>query len=260
MESARINLSYTPIKAPISGRIGRSNITVGAMVTAYQPTPLAVIQQLDPIYVDVTQASADLLRLRTKPGERKPEARGSSQRKVKLLLEDGTPYPQEGTLQFRTSTVDPTTGSVTLRHGVRQSQTCPAPGHVRACGRRGGRERTGPSRSSAGGEPRPEGESYCPGGERRRNKVEQRPIVLDRAIGDKWLVTKGLAPGRPADRRRDCRRFAPAIPSGPSHFTRRKNRCDRRQPTRQPRQSRRGTQWPDSFLIVLFSPGSSPSG
>jgi len=64
VESARINLSYTPIKAPISGRIGISNITVGSMVTAYQAVPLAVIQQLDPIYVDVTQANAELLRLR----------------------------------------------------------------------------------------------------------------------------------------------------------------------------------------------------
>ena len=73
MESARINLSYTPIKAPISGRIGKSNITVGAMVTAYQPIPLAVIQQLDPIYVDVTQASVDLLRLRRSIGKREPQ-------------------------------------------------------------------------------------------------------------------------------------------------------------------------------------------
>jgi membrane fusion protein (multidrug efflux system) len=115
MQKASIDLSYTPIKAPISGRIGKSNITVGAMVTAYQATPLAVIQQLDPIYVDVTQASADLLRLRRSLEGGELKQSGSGQRKVRLLLEDGTSYPATGTLQFRDVTVDPTTGSMTLR-------------------------------------------------------------------------------------------------------------------------------------------------
>src|SRR5512137_1511007 len=104
VESARINLSYTPIKAPISGRIGKSNITVGAMVTAYQPIPLAVIQQLDPIYVDVTQASADLLRLQRSLGSGDLKRSGES-RQVSLVLEDGTPYSHQGTLQFRDVTV-----------------------------------------------------------------------------------------------------------------------------------------------------------
>lgn len=115
VESARINLSYTPIKAPISGRIGISNVTVGAMAAAYQPTPLAVIQQLDPIYVDVVQANADLLRLRSRSASGQLRQAGAAQSKVKLLLEDGTAYPSRGTMQFRDVTVDPTTGSVTLR-------------------------------------------------------------------------------------------------------------------------------------------------
>ena len=193
VESARINLSYTPIKAPISGRIGRSNITVGAMVTAYQPVPLAVIQQLDPIYVDVTQASADLLRLRRKleSGNIKSD---SGQRRVQLLLEDGTPYSVAGTLQFRDVTVDPTTGSVTLRIVFPNSKLVLLPGmFVRAVIEEGVDEQAllipqqGVSRDPRGN---PIALVVDAAG-----KVEQRAIVLDRAIGDKWLVTEGLVPG-----------------------------------------------------------------
>ncbi len=193
VESARINLSYTPIKAPISGRIGKSNITVGAMVTAYQPTPLAVIQQLDPIYVDVSQASADLLRLRREleSGNLKD---GLGQRKVQLLLEDGTPYAVTGTLQFRDVTVDPTTGSVTLRIVFANPKHVLLPGmFVRAVVEEGADEQAllipqqGVSRDPKGN---PVALVVNATG-----IVEPRAIVLDRAIGDKWLVTKGLAPG-----------------------------------------------------------------
>jgi membrane fusion protein (multidrug efflux system) len=193
VESARINLSYTPVKAPISGRIGRSNITVGAMVTAYQPTPLAVIQQLDPIYVDVTQASVDLLRLRREM-ESGNLKNGSSRRKVQLLLEDGTPYPLSGTLQFQDVTVDPTTGSVTLRMVFANPKQVLLPGmFVRAVVEEGADEQAllipqqGVSRDPKGN---PMALVVNTAG-----KVEQRAIVLDRALGDKWLVTKGLAPG-----------------------------------------------------------------
>jgi membrane fusion protein (multidrug efflux system) len=193
LESARINLSYTPIKAPISGRIGKSNITVGAMVTAYQPTPLAIIQQLDPIYVDVTQASVDLLRLRRnlESGNLKTV---SSRRTVQLLLEDGTPYPISGTLQFQDATVDPTTGSVTLRIVFPNAKNVLLPGmYVRAVIQDGVNEQAllipqqGVSRDPKGN---PIALLVNAAG-----KVEQRPIVLDRAIADKWLVSKGLAPG-----------------------------------------------------------------
>jgi membrane fusion protein (multidrug efflux system) len=193
VESARINLSYTPIKAPICGRIGRSNITVGAMVTAYQPTPLAVIQQLDPIYVDVTQASTDLLRLRRalESGDLKSD---SSRGKVRLLLEDGTPYTLMGALQFQDVTVDPTTGSVTLRIVFANPKQVLLPGmFVRAVVEEGADEQAllipqqGVSRDPKGN---PIALVVNAAG-----KVEQRALVLDRAIGDKWLVTEGLAPG-----------------------------------------------------------------
>ena len=128
VEAARINLGYTRVAAPISGRIGKSSVTDGALVTAYQPAPLAVIQQLDPIYVDVTQSSAELLRLRRNLESGRLSADGETSRKVRLLLEDGTPYPQEGTLQFRDVTVDPTTGSFTLRIVVPNPRNLLLPG------------------------------------------------------------------------------------------------------------------------------------
>jgi membrane fusion protein, multidrug efflux system len=194
LESARINLSYTPIQAPITGRIGKSNITVGAMVTAYQGTPLAVIQQLDPIYVDVIQASTDLLRLRRKLESGNLTDGSGSQRKVKLLLEDGTPYPVEGTLQFRDVTVDPTTSSVTLRLVFANPKQVLLPGmFVRAVIEEGVNEQAllipqqGVSHDLKG--------NAVALVVNKENKVEQRALELDRAMGDKWLVTKGLAPG-----------------------------------------------------------------
>ncbi|MBM3302995.1 MAG: efflux RND transporter periplasmic adaptor subunit, partial [Deltaproteobacteria bacterium] len=115
VETARINLGYTCVTAPISGRIGKSNVTDGALVTAYQPIALATIQQLDPIYVDVPQSTTELLRLRRRLEGGRLNQNGTNQKTVKLILEDGTRYPQEGTLQFRDVTVEPTTGSVVLR-------------------------------------------------------------------------------------------------------------------------------------------------
>jgi membrane fusion protein (multidrug efflux system) len=192
VESARINLAYTPLKAPISGRIGKSAVTVGALVTAYQPTPLAVIQQLDPIYVDVTQASADLLRLRRNLAS--GELTSTRQSKVKLLLEDGTPYPREGKLQFRDVTVDPATGSVVLRMIFPNPEATLLPGmFVRAIVEEGVNDKAilapqqGVTRD-------PKGNASClvvgPGG-----KVEERQIVTERAVGDAWLVTSGLKEG-----------------------------------------------------------------
>jgi membrane fusion protein (multidrug efflux system) len=194
MQKASIDLSYTPIKAPISGRIGKSNITVGAMVTAYQATPLAVIQQLDPIYVDVTQASADLLRLRRSLEGGELKQSGSGQRKVRLLLEDGTSYPATGTLQFRDVTVDPTTGSMTLRLVFPNPKQVLLPGmFVRAVVEEGVNEQAVliPQQAVARD---PKGNPIALL-VNSAGKVEQRPLTLDRAIEDKWLVTKGLTPG-----------------------------------------------------------------
>ena len=194
LESARINLSYTPIKAPISGRIGISNITVGALATAYQPTPLAVVQQLDPIYVDVVQASAELLRLRSHLESGRLKQNGPIQSKVKLFLEDKTPYPLEGTLQFRDVTVDPTTGSVTLRMVFPNPHQVLLPGmFVRAVVEEGVTEQAllapqqGVTRDIKG--------IPIAWVVSKDDRVEQRTLELDRVVGDKWLVTSGLVPG-----------------------------------------------------------------
>ena len=193
VESARINLSYTPIKSPITGRIGISNVTVGGMATAYQPTPLAVVQQLDPIYVDVVQASAELLRLRQRMESGRLKQGGAIQ-KVKLFLEDKTPYALTGTMQFRDVTVDPTTGSVTLRLVFPNPNQILLPGmFVRAVVEEGVSEQAllvpqqGVTRDTKGNPV-----ALVVG---KDEKVEQRILELDRAIGDKWLVTSGLAPG-----------------------------------------------------------------
>ncbi len=115
LETAGIDLAYTDITAPIAGRTGRSGVTEGAIVTAYQPAALVTVQQLDPMYVDVPQSTNDLLRLRRRLEDGRLNQNGSDHKTVSLLLEDGSPYPHAGTLQFREVTVDPTTGSVILR-------------------------------------------------------------------------------------------------------------------------------------------------
>lgn len=194
LESTKINLAYTPIKAPISGRIGKSTITVGAMVTAYQQTPLAVIQQLDPIYVDVMQASAELLALRRRLESGNLKQGDASRKKVALLLEDGTPYPHRGTLQFQDVTVDPTTGSVTLRLVFANPNQVLLPGmFVRAVIEEGSNEQALlVPQQGIGRDPKGNPIALVVDSQ---GKVEQKPLALDRAIGGKWLVTKGLAPG-----------------------------------------------------------------
>ena len=164
------------------------------MATAYQPTPLAVVQQLNPIYVDVVQASAELLRLRRRLGDGNLKQRGAIQGKVKLVLEDKTPYPLAGTMQFRDVTVDPTTGSVTLRLIFPNPNQVLLPGmYVRAVVQEGVNEQAllvpqqGVTRDVKGIPI-----AWVVG---KDDKVEQRTLELDRAIGDKWLVTSGLTPG-----------------------------------------------------------------
>jgi membrane fusion protein (multidrug efflux system) len=194
VESARINLSYTPLRAPISGRTGKSSVTPGALVTAYQPTALVTIQQLDPIYVDVTQSSADLLRLRRNLASGRLKRAGSVENSVKLILEDGTPYPRDGKLQFRDVTVDPTTGSVVLRMVFPNPDSTLLPGmFVRATVEEGVLENAilapqqGVTRD-------PKGNASALVLEAEQ-KAAFRPIVVDRAIGDRWLVTSGLSEG-----------------------------------------------------------------
>jgi membrane fusion protein (multidrug efflux system) len=194
LETARINLSYTQITAPISGRIGRSNVTEGAIVTAYQPQALATVQQLDPMYVDVPQSTNELLRLKRRIGEGRLNQNSKSQQKVRLILEDNNEYSMEGTLQFRDVTVDPTTDSVILRVVFPNPDDILLPGmFVRAAVQEGIHEHAILiPQQAVSRDPKGKPVTLIVDGE---DKVQQRMLVLDRAIGDKWLVSSGLAAG-----------------------------------------------------------------
>ena len=194
VETARINLKYTFITAPISGRIGKSNVTEGSLVTAQQPTVLATIQRLDPMYVDVPQSTAEVLRLRRGLKEGRLDQNGADQKKVKLIMEDGAAYPLEGTLQFRDVTVDPTTGSVILRLIFPNQNGVLLPGmFVRAVVQEGvNKQAILIPQQAVSRDPR--GNPFTLIVDDKSN-VQQRMLTLDRAIGDQWLVSSGLAPG-----------------------------------------------------------------
>ena len=195
VEAARINLAYTKVTAPISGRIGRSTITDGALVTASQPTALATIQQLDSMYVDVTQSSSELLKLKQNLASGLLiKDSGAAQARVKLLLEDGSAYPLPGTLKFSEVTVDQSTGSIILRAVFPNPKQVLLPGmFVRAVVEEGVNEQAilAPQR---GVTRNPKGEALVMvvGAE---EKVEPRPVKVVRTIGDTWLVSEGLKAG-----------------------------------------------------------------
>lgn len=194
VETARINLAYTKVTAPISGRIGRSTVTNGALVTASQPAALATIQQLDSMYVDVTQSSAELLKLKQNLAKGLLKNNGASQARVKLVLEDGSAYPLTGTLKFSEVTVDQSTGSITLRAIFPNPKQTLLPGmFVRAILEEGVNDNAilVPQRSVTRN---PQGEAMVMAigaGE----KVEPRPIKVVRTVGDNWLVSDGLKAG-----------------------------------------------------------------
>ncbi|EIZ78510.1 efflux transporter, RND family, MFP subunit [Novosphingobium sp. Rr 2-17] len=189
--SDAVNLEFTRVTAPITGRIGRSAYTKGALVTSGQSDALATIQQLDPIYVDITQSSADLLRLRRSlaKGDLLP-----SSTKVKLTLEDGTTYEREGTIEFSEVTVDTQTGTVTIRAKFANPDGYLLPGmFVRVVAPQGMLSngilapQQGISRDAKG-----EGTALVVNAQ---GKVEQRTVVTGQAIGTKWLITSGLKAG-----------------------------------------------------------------
>jgi membrane fusion protein (multidrug efflux system) len=194
VDMARINLRYTSITAPISGRIGRSNITEGALVTAQQPTVLATIQRLDPMFVDVPQSTAEVLRLRRGLKEGRLDQNGADQKKVQLIMEDGTAYPLEGTLQFRDVTVDPTTGSVVLRIVFPNPNGILLPGmFVRAIVQEGvNNQAILIPQQAVSRDPRGNPLTLIVDAQ---SNVQIRMLTLDRAIGDQWLVSSGLASG-----------------------------------------------------------------
>jgi membrane fusion protein, multidrug efflux system len=194
VKTAQIQLAYTQIAAPISGRIGRSGVTEGAIVTAYQPTALATIQQLDPIYVDIPQSTAQLLQWQEHVDDGRLDEKNAHQKQVQLLLENGNAYPHEGILQFRDVTVDPTTGSVILRVVVPNPEGTLLPGmFVRAVMQEGVNSKAIliPQQSVLR-DPKGNPVALIVDAE---NKVQQRMLSLDRAIDDQWLVSSGLAQG-----------------------------------------------------------------
>ena len=194
LESARINLGYTEVKAPISGHIGRSAVTVGALVTANQPAALAVIHQLDPIYVDVTRSTSELLSLRQKLAGGRLTNGGPESAEVSLLLETAETYPQTGRLQFSDVSVDPSTGSVILRTLFPNPDRLLLPGmFVRAVVKEGTMAQAilVPQQGVARN---PKGEAVAMVAN-EEGKVEQRQLEVGRAIGDQWLIVSGLSVG-----------------------------------------------------------------
>jgi membrane fusion protein (multidrug efflux system) len=192
VESSKISLGYTKINAPISGRIGPSAVTEGAIVTAYQPTTLATIQSLDPIYVDVPQSTADLGRLKRNMAAGKITA--NDVKAVKIVLEDGTQYAKEGTLKFRDVSVDLSTGSVILRIQVPNPDSVLLPGmFVRAIIEEGvNAQGILIPQESVSRDPKGTAIALVLDAD---GKVQPRAITADRAIGDKWLVSSGLTKG-----------------------------------------------------------------
>ncbi|WP_400248241.1 multidrug efflux RND transporter periplasmic adaptor subunit AcrA [Klebsiella michiganensis] len=193
VETARINLAYTKVTSPISGRIGKSAVTEGALVQNGQTTALATVQQLDPIYVDVTQSSNDFLRLKQELANGKLQQE-NGKAKVELVTNDGLKYPQNGTLEFSDVTVDQTTGSITLRAIFPNPDHTLLPGmFVRARLEEGVNPdallvpQQGVTRT-----PRGDASAIVVG---EGDKVEVRQITATQAIGDKWLVTEGLKTG-----------------------------------------------------------------
>jgi membrane fusion protein (multidrug efflux system) len=204
VDAAQINLGYTRVTAPVSGHIGKSSVTPGALVTANQAMSLARIQKLDPMYVDVTQSSADILRLRRSFAEGKLVKSGESGAEVRLLLEDGSEYPIRGGMEFSDVSVDPGTGMVTVRATFRNPDGILFPGmYVRAVMEEAVNEKgilvpqQAVSRDTQG---RPTAMVL-----NRDGRVELRILTVDRSVnmktvdpgqeGNVWLVSSGLAEG-----------------------------------------------------------------
>jgi membrane fusion protein (multidrug efflux system) len=194
LEAALIDLERTRVVSPIGGRIGRSAVTPGALVTANQAQAMATVQQLDPIYVDLTQSNVELLRLKRSLSSGAVQSSGETGATVRLFLEDGTPYPHQGTLQLAEASVDQGTGSVTLRAVFPNPERELLPGmYVRAVVEEGVLPRTvlvpqqAVTRNAKG-----EALALVVDAE---DKVAARPLQLDRAVGGDWIVRQGLAAG-----------------------------------------------------------------
>lgn len=193
-ESARIDFGYTRITAPISGRIGRSSVTQGALVTANQANALATVQQLDPIYVDIVQPSSSLLQLKEDLANGRVKGAGEGQAEIRLTLENGRAYPLLGKLQFSEVSVDESTGAVTLRAVFPNPEGILLPGmFVRAQLQEGVREQAllvpqrGVTRDSQGRAVALVLDA--------KDTVQQRQLTTERSVDDQWLVRDGLKAG-----------------------------------------------------------------
>jgi membrane fusion protein (multidrug efflux system) len=191
LATARINLNFTRVPAPITGRIGRSAVTTGALVTTGQTDPLATITRLDPMYVDIQQSSADMVALRRQLSTGGATPASAS---VRLTLEDGSPYPYAGKIQFAEAIVDPNTGSVTLRASFPNPQGLLLPGmFVRArLSQLTVHNAILAPQQGVSRDPRGNATVMLVG---KGNRAELRTVTAGRTVGDKWLVTAGLAPG-----------------------------------------------------------------
>jgi membrane fusion protein (multidrug efflux system) len=194
VDAARINVVYTQVLSPISGQIGRTLVTEGALVTSGQQAPLATVQQLDPIYVDITQSSTEMLRLQRQLANGELVKDDDNLAEVSLTLEDGSVYPERGRLKVSEASVDPSTGSVLLRAVFPNPRRELLPGmFVRA-------QLTQGTRAAALMVPQ-RGVAHNARGEAtvlivdKDEKVAERVVTADRAIDDEWLITAGLAAG-----------------------------------------------------------------
>lgn len=194
VDAARINVVYTQVLSPIAGRIGRTLVTEGALVTSGQASPLATVQQLDPIYVDIAQSSTEMLRLSREFASGALVKDAGEGAEVTLTLEDGSTYAERGRLKVAEASVDPSTGSVTLRAVFPNPKRELLPGmFVRAKLSQG-------TRAAALLVPQ-RGVAHDPSGDAtvlivgKDGKVAERKVVAERAIGPDWLVTSGLAAG-----------------------------------------------------------------
>lgn len=191
--TAKVNLNYAHIESPISGRIGGSSVTPGALVTANQATALATVTQLDPIYVDVNQSSSEWLSFKREVEAGRVQARGSGT-PAKIVLQDGSEYSHEGKLQFADVTVDPSTGNLMLRVVVPNPDGLLMPGmYVRAVVNEGVLP-NGVLAPQQGVTRDPKGAATALVVD-KNNKVELRNVRVSRTVGDQWLVEDGLAAG-----------------------------------------------------------------
>jgi membrane fusion protein, multidrug efflux system len=192
-QNAGLNLAYATVTAPISGRIGRALVTEGALVGQGEATPLATIQQLDPIYVNLTQSSTDVLRLRQAMANGKLKSAGQGQAKVTLVTEDGQPYPHSGKLLFSDLAVDESTGAITLRAEFPNPDRFLLPGmYVRARLEQAVNERAimVPQQAVTRS---PDGAAVLLVG--ADNKVVSQPVKTDAAQGNNWIISQGLKAG-----------------------------------------------------------------